>query len=191
MGADSSGRRGWKKAVIAAVCVVAVIAGFMAWMVAELRSDVPETVTASSFVACGRSYDLLPGYLAYDYGSRPGAEVPSGHTIFNVHSVEPGATAPETPDQIFESWPAEIAELVVGAPYRNWLRSLTLSPKTSTWLGGVSYEAGCRVSVDLIGQGGVDRPRPQDWAIVIYEAKGGDSTIADDLEAWRASELTD
>lgn len=186
----------WRKALLMAVGVVVVLGAFLAWMVTSLRSDIPETVTASSFLACGQSYELLPGYMAFDYGSRPQAEVPSGHTVFHVRSVEAGASAPVASDEIFASWPTEVSELVVGDVYSEWLESLRYSEEVSylgrsEFLGGISYSESCRVSLHLSGPAGHEIPRPDDWAIVIYEVRGGDGVVGDDLEAWRSRGLTD
>ncbi|MCP3883104.1 MAG: hypothetical protein GY701_32610, partial [Sulfitobacter sp.] len=96
-----------------------VVIGGVIWLLVgvwRVSQDVPIR-EALTFTACGQPYDLRPGYSAFDYGSRANAEVPVGQTIYNVRSTEPGIPPPDSAGDIFEAWPAEISNLVLGDPY--------------------------------------------------------------------------
>ncbi len=160
----------------AAVAIGAVVYFLIGvWRVSQ---DVP-ILESSSFTACGETYDLQPGYTAFDYGSRGNAEVPDGQTIYNVRSTEPGLPPPDSAADIFQAWPSEISDLVLGDPYREWLGSVEqpldardgAAQRVSARLGLVEYADGCLVSLRLKGTTEVTIPRSGDWSLSLLESR--------------------
>jgi len=161
------GDKGRSRPVAWASLAIVILAGGVAWFVVglwRLSRDLP-IVTSSSFAACGQTYELRSGYVAFDYGSRGNDEVPENSTIFKVRSVEPDVAPPADVADIFGVLPTEISDLVVDGLYREWLGSLEVR------LQRIEYPDGCDVSVTLERTTSPALPRSGEWAISVYETR--------------------
>lgn len=138
----------------------------LAWWLAPL-----DTQGATSFTACGQTYELKPDYLALDYTPGPETETAAGATRFLVRSAAPGERPPDAPSAIFSKWPDDVAAAVT-ADYSSWRDGIgTDTEATSQGVGSFDTSDECFVVVGLNGRVS-GFPRPDDWAIAIIEVRG-------------------
>lgn len=123
---------------------------------------------------CGQSIALHDGYEALDYRSRGNAEIPRGAFLYRVRSVDERVRPSSEADGIFRVLPDDVADLIVGTPYKEWFegwKDLKAQDDDSIDLGLLRFEAGCTVSVSLVYRSHYLYPRSGDWAIKFYESR--------------------
>ena len=158
-----------------------LIAGFLTYAYVTLRNRHRITTKEyQAFSVCGYEVRLGEDYRAFDYGSRPMAEVPPGLVIIDIRSTVVGVPPPRDPITMFEAVPGELAEVLGGIDYTLYYlegwggydvagESLSMADglPPSRWVGTASFGNDCSVGVDFAGEIGVQYPESHDWSIAI------------------------
>lgn len=133
------------------------------------------------FSACGETYEVHDGFVAFEYGRREKA-VGGGPDDWRWHvrSKVVGAEVPPEIADLFEGWPLEMASLEVAQGYRDWLdgwkASLELGQPVHGWsawpeFAKVTYPNGCIAEIGAESFSEAPIPRNREWSVTVRERR--------------------